>query len=198
MCSNSKDSHVSFVLIGHNSILFFKPQPCQSDFGCGHAICHRCASLENPDFYHLAGFNHFRQEKGRITALLVVVILLLSDQLSSSVIKPWINRTRPCFVLGDVRLLIEQSGSPSFPSSHAANMAAMATLFAVKYRRLTVLFVAVALLVSYSRIYVGVHYPSDLLGGWVVGMACAATVLMIETQVGIFFKNRLHEKTTPE
>jgi undecaprenyl-diphosphatase len=141
----------------------------------------------------------FGRKKGRVTAILVVVILVLSDQLSSSVIKPWINRTRPCFVLSGVRLLIDQSGSPSFPSSHAANMAAMAVLFSVKYRRFAALFIAIALVVSYSRIYVGVHYPSDLIGGWVVGIACAATILMAEKQIRIIIKrNRLEKNNTPE
>ena len=61
----------------------------------------------------------FGGQKGRITALLVVILLTLSDQLSSAVIKPWVNRLRPCFALDNVRLLIDQSRSPSFPSSHA-------------------------------------------------------------------------------
>ena len=141
----------------------------------------------------------FGKKKGRVTALLVVVILVLSDQLSSSVIKPWINRIRPCFVVEGVRLLIEQSGSPSFPSSHAANMAAMAVLFSVKYRKFAALFIAIALMVSYSRIYVGVHYPSDLLGGWMVGIACASAVLMAEKQILGAIKIRcLKKNDTPE
>lgn len=132
----------------------------------------------------------FGGKKGRIVALLVVVILTLSDQLSSSVVKPLVNRVRPCFVVEGVRLLIEQSRSPSFPSSHAANMASMATLFSVKYRRQTALFVSIALLVAYSRIYVGVHYPSDLLGGALLGVVCAVVVLWIERGVRVLWQRR--------
>jgi len=132
----------------------------------------------------------FGRKKGRITALLVVVILTLSDQLSSAVIKPWVNRVRPCFVVEGVRLLIDQCGSPSFTSSHAANMAAMATLFSVKYRRYTAVFIFIAALVAYSRIYVGVHYPSDIVGGAIVGILCAALILWLEGWVRVLWQRR--------
>jgi len=125
----------------------------------------------------------FGGKKGRIVALLVVIILTASDQLSSAVIKPWVNRLRPCFALNNVRLLIDQSRSPSFPSSHAANNAAMATLFSVQYKRYTIIFISIALLVSYSRIYVGVHYPSDVLGGIFIGILCSAMILLLEKLV---------------
>jgi undecaprenyl-diphosphatase len=125
----------------------------------------------------------FGGKKGRIVALLVVIILTASDQLSSAVIKPWVNRLRPCFALNNVRLLIDQSRSFSFPSSHAANNAAMATLFSVQYKRYTIIFISIALLVSYSRIYVGVHYPSDVLGGIFIGILCSAMILLLEKVV---------------
>jgi undecaprenyl-diphosphatase len=136
----------------------------------------------------------FGGKKGRWTGILVIVILVLSDQLSSSVIKPWINRTRPCFVVEGARLLINQVKSPSFPSSHAANTAAMAMLFSMKYRRLSILFVSIAFIVSYSRIYVGVHYPSDIFGGWVVGIVCSGIVLVLEKQIGLQIQKRLLKK----
>ena len=125
----------------------------------------------------------FGGQKGRITALLVVILLTLSDQLSSAVIKPWVNRLRPCFALDNVRLLIDQSRSPSFPSSHATNNAAMAALFSFRYRRYMPIFISIALLVSYSRIYVGVHYPSDVLGGLVIGVLCCTLILLLERVV---------------
>ena len=130
----------------------------------------------------------FGGKKGRIVALLVVLVLTLTDQLSSFVLKSWIKRVRPCFVVEGVRLLIHQSRSYSFPSSHAANMAAMATLFSVKYRRYTAVFIAIAATVAYSRIYVGVHYPSDVLGGIFVGVLCATCILGIERGVQVFWR----------
>ncbi len=125
----------------------------------------------------------FGGRKGRTVAVLALFTLALSDQLSSAVIKPLVHRVRPCFLpdlAGLCRLLIEQPHSPSFPSSHAANNTALAVLFSVKYRRLTGVFVFLALLSSYSRIYVGVHFPSDLIGGALLGAACAAAILWLE------------------
>ncbi len=139
----------------------------------------------------------FGGKKGRITALLVVVVLTLSDQISSSVIKPWVNRLRPCFALDNVRLLIDQSRSPSFPSSHATNNAAMATLFSVRYKRYSVLFISMALLVSYSRIYVGVHYPSDVLGGLFIGTLCCTGILLLGKAIRPVL-SRVKNRTTQE
>jgi len=126
----------------------------------------------------------FGGKKGRITALLVLLIVALSDQLVNFVIKPWIGRVRPCFVLENVRCLIDQPNSPSFPSSHASNMAAMATLFSYRYRRYTAGFVFIAFLISFSRMYVGVHYPSDMTAGWCVGIVCAVVILFLGRKAG--------------
>jgi undecaprenyl-diphosphatase len=140
----------------------------------------------------------FGGRKGRITILLLIFVITMSDQISSFVIKPLFSRVRPCFVLDNVRLLIDQSGSPSFTSSHAANLAAMAMLFSWRYRRRMWLPISLALFISYSRIYVGVHYPSDILGGWIIGIFCATVVLLvrygIETGWRKWRAGREHEK----
>lgn len=122
----------------------------------------------------------FGGKKGRITALLVIVLITLSNYLSSEVIKPLVGRVRPCFVVEGARLLIDQSRSPSFPSSHATNNAAWAALFSVKFPRLKWVFIFIAGMVAYSRVYIGVHYPSDLIAGGLLGVACAFFVLFLE------------------
>lgn len=132
----------------------------------------------------------FGGKKGRIVALLVIPILTLSDQVSSFVVKPWVQRVRPCFVVEGARLLIDQSRSFSFPSSHAANNAAAAVLFSVKYRRYTWVFVFIAGVVAYSRVYVGVHYPSDILGGALLGVLCAGVILGLERAVQLVWERR--------
>jgi len=128
----------------------------------------------------------FGGKKGRIAGLLAVILITLSDQVSSSVIKPLVHRLRPCFVpelQGLCRLLINQSGSYSFPSSHATNNTAIAVFFILKYRRWSVslaLVVLFSVLSTYSRVYVGVHFPSDLIGGALLGTLCAVAVLQFE------------------
>jgi undecaprenyl-diphosphatase len=62
-------------------------------------------------------------------------------------------------------------------------MASMATLFSFQYKKWLLLFIGIAFVVSFSRIYVGVHYPSDILGGWIVGFICACVILFIKWEI---------------
>jgi len=119
----------------------------------------------------------FGGAKGRITALLLVLAVTFSDQISSFVIKPFVHRTRPCFVLEGVRLLIDQPNSPSFPSSHAANMMSTSVVMFAQYRKKSLIYLVLAALVMYSRMYVGVHYPADIAGGIITGGLCGCAVM---------------------
>ncbi len=121
----------------------------------------------------------FGGRKGRITAALAVVILVFSDQIVNFVIKPLVGRDRPCYTLEHVRLLISQPHSRSFPSSHAANTAAMACLFCVRHGRWGWPVAFIAFCIGLSRIVVGVHYPSDVAVGFLAGVLIAWAVLRV-------------------
>ncbi|MGE5411123.1 MAG: phosphatase PAP2 family protein [Clostridiales bacterium] len=108
---------------------------------------------------------------GKVAAIGSLVLITFSDQLSSFFIKQWVARIRPCNALSDARLLIEPSNSFSFPSSHAVNNFAVFVYFSKIYPNLKWILFIVAFLVSFSRIYVGRHYPSDVLGGAIIGSA---------------------------
>ncbi len=129
-------------------------------------------------------------KRGRTAALLLVLVLVCSDQLSSSVIKPAVQRARPCHTVGgvpvlqQVHLLVPCGGGKSFPSSHAVNNFAVATLLAFFYRRWMWAFFSWAALVAISRVTVGVHFPSDILGGAVLGAGVAALLLWIWHTLG--------------
>ena len=118
------------------------------------------------------------QRKGRIVGILVIVVIAIGDQVCNQIIKPWVGRIRPCNVLEGVHLLINCTQSPSFPSSHATNMFSSCILLSYFYRRIAPFFLIIAFLVSYSRIYVGVHYPLDVLGGMVLGFLVTLLVLI--------------------
>ena len=136
----------------------------------------------------------FGGTKGRIAVLLAVIIVTMSDQISSFVIKPLVHRLRPCnpkALVEGGRFLLGYKKSFSFTSSHAANMAAMATLFSFKYPKLKTIFITIASLVAYSRIYVGVHYPADILGGIITGMFCALLVLFVEKKVRELWRTKI-------
>jgi undecaprenyl-diphosphatase len=139
--------------------------------------------------------------KGKEALYLIPLFLLavgLSDFTASGIMKPLFHRIRPCFALEGVRLLVAQSHSWSFASSHAANSAAIASLVWLFFWRgetvdkaFTVVVIVYGAMVSFSRIYIGVHYPGDVVGGIAIGIASAA---LIYTAFAWFVKNVVHRK----
>ncbi|HEX4046660.1 MAG TPA: phosphatase PAP2 family protein [Elusimicrobiota bacterium] len=114
--------------------------------------------------------------KGRRRALKVLIVAALavgaSDFTAHRVIKPWVARPRPERALGsEVVLRAPVGGAYGFPSNHASNMAAAASVLSVAYPAGTPVFAALAALVAYSRVYVGAHYPGDVLAGLALGTA---------------------------
>ena len=108
--------------------------------------------------------------KGKIAALFALLLITASDQFSSAFLKNLIQRVRPCNFLDDVRIVLGCTGSFSFPSSHAVNNFAIATFFAILYPKYKWALFISAFLVAFSRPYIGVHYPSDMVGGAIIGI----------------------------
>jgi undecaprenyl-diphosphatase len=109
--------------------------------------------------------------------VLVILTATITDQTSSTFFKEWINRTRPCndeFLKYQVRLLLNRCpGSGSFTSSHATNHFGAAVLIYLTLKPVIkkwgyLLFIW-AITVSYAQVYVGFHYPLDVIGGAVLG-----------------------------
>jgi undecaprenyl-diphosphatase len=112
----------------------------------------------------------------RWLAAFSLVALLLSDQLSAGFLKPLIGRPRPCHVLENINLLVGCGGGKSMPSSHAANAFAQAVFFSCVRRRLAKYLLPFAAIVALSRVFVGVHYPGDILAGAVLGAMIGVAV----------------------
>jgi len=113
----------------------------------------------------------FGNAKLRWAALFSVLVLIVTDQLSAGLLKPLIGRLRPCHVLENINLLVDCGGGKSMPSSHAANAFGQAVLFAMLYRRWAWPLLVFAALIAISRVFVGVHYPFDILVGAIIGAA---------------------------
>ncbi len=108
---------------------------------------------------------------GLYCVIAAAVAVALSDLTTVRLLKPLFARARPPFALETVRLLLPyQAPSPAFPSAHAANAFAFAFVVFTEYKRVGAALFAVALVVSYSRVYVGVHFPLDAVGGAVWGI----------------------------
>ena len=128
-------------------------------------------------------------KEGRIIILLVIPLILLSDQISSSFLKPLVGRIRPCNTLENINLLVNKSKAFSFPSAHAANFFALATYFGYYYRKYIWWFMFVATMVALSRVIVGVHYPFDVVGGAIIGVNCAYAIIYLRKYFESCLKN---------
>ena len=107
--------------------------------------------------------------------------LVFSDTLGAQVLRPLIGRMRPCFALppGTFRWLAPASDVGSLPSLHAANFFAMAFVTWSTIRGAGLVALGVAAAVAWSRVHVGVHWPSDVLAGAVWGASCATAALWL-------------------
>jgi membrane-associated phospholipid phosphatase len=128
--------------------------------------------------------------KGIIFFLLLALAIGLTDGGVCRAIKHAIGRERPFTALADVRCLLGQGGSASMPSSHAANWFAATMVAFVFYRRSLWIMLPLAMAVSFSRVYCGVHYPSDVLAGAILGAGTAAATLWLCTELWIFAGRR--------
>lgn len=117
--------------------------------------------------------------KGRTCVLLLLVSVSITDPVNSRILKPLVDRQRPSHALVGARVLVPDNGGASFPSTHAANMFAAAYILSFFYSQRRILWIAIAFLVAYSRVYVGVHYPADVAGGAIVGVTIAWGVISL-------------------
>ncbi len=126
----------------------------------------------------------------------------LTDQVSSSIFKPLFHRLRPCndpALLGKTRLLLDHcSGGFSFTSSHAANHFGLAMFIFITWgtaqQKITKYFFVWAGVIAYAQMYVGVHYPLDILGGTIIGLLAGygMAILYLKWAGPMTFKNNVH------
>ena len=130
-------------------------------------------------FYGYLIFRLYQHYKWQFYQPLIALILviIIADQTTSGFMKPFFERLRPCHEasLAELIVLVKGCGGTyGFASSHAANTFGLATFFfLIERSKFSVIMIVWALLVSYSRIYLGVHYPFDVVVGGMVGMAAA-------------------------
>ena len=139
--------------------------------------------------------------RANMTIILGVAISIGASDLTCSLIKENVGRVRPHQSIGETRF--QQSGTwvtlpedftatrlrgSSFPSAHAANAAAAALVLFAAFRRKAIW--ALPLVIGYSRIYLGKHFPMDVLAGWATGLAVSGVLLPIYPVVFSFLRSR--------
>jgi undecaprenyl-diphosphatase len=112
-------------------------------------------------------------------AATVLIAVALAHVMTDGVIKPLVARPRPFETIADTRVIDRRPGTYSFPSGHAATSLAGAIGLTWLWPAGRVLFWPLAFLIVVSRIYVGVHYPVDVLCGAGLGVLCALTARSI-------------------
>jgi len=139
----------------------------------------------------------FGSTRLRLCALLMVLVVALGDPLVVGTVKDSVLRPRPFVTIQDARLFGEKgkgyvppradgslppgANRHSFPSAHAANWFALATVACLFYRRRAWFLFPLAAAVAFSRVYNGVHYPSDVTAGAILGTGYAiAFVLLVQ------------------
>ncbi|PSR57071.1 phosphatase PAP2 family protein [Adhaeribacter arboris] len=131
-----------------------------------------------PFYALLVAFLIFRFRRQSILMFMIIALsLIAADGISSRIIKPYFARLRPCHdssLSETINLVAGCGGKFGFLSSHAANSFGIAMLFAFllpeRYRYFKIFVFVWAALISYSRIYLGVHFPGDVLGGAFLGI----------------------------
>ena len=124
-----------------------------------------------------------------LVILALIVCIIIADQVSSGLIKEMVHRLRPSRNpdLENMVCLLKgyRGGKYGFVSSHAANSFGLAMLTSLFFRnrKYTIIVFFWAAIVAYSRIYLGVHYPGDVIGGAIVGVGAAMLVYWLFTKV---------------
>jgi len=111
--------------------------------------------------------------------LMAGIIAFMFELPAHLIIKNLVKRDRPCEVLANVNRRITPSDQFSFPSGHTAAAFAIATLVSIQFPILVAPMITWALLVGFSRIYLGVHYPTDILAGIVIGVTSGLGGVML-------------------
>jgi undecaprenyl-diphosphatase len=164
-----------FINLGMDSSVLDVIMPFITNFGSLIAWCIVCVLI-----FVLGG------ETGRKVAIVGLAALFISN-VAVVLLKYLVAEPRPFLTLPNVELLVSENEIYSFPSGHTASSFAAATVFGLKYRlnlkgktfRLIYPLLAFAAVIGFSRIYIGVHYPLDVVFGAAVGIISALLVLKI-------------------
>ncbi len=125
-------------------------------------------------------------KKYRKSGIAVIIALVFCLVFGNGILKNIVGRSRPCWIDDSIKLLIDIPKDYSFPSGHTFSSFAAAISITFFHKKEGVAAFILAILIAFSRLYLFVHYPSDILGGIALGSVAAIS--------GIFLVNRAYKK----
>lgn len=127
---------------------------------------------------------------GKIAALGIIILITVTDQTGYKLLKEFFARERPCNALSDVLSPLGCAGGYSFPSNHALNNFAAAAFFSMLYPNYKIVLYVTASLIAISRVYLGLHYPSDIIVGAAIGMIFGYIFARAVLKINEYFNNK--------
>ena len=132
--------------------------------------------------------------KTRKVGVRCLASMVIGLVITNLIIKNWVARVRPYEVIQGLECIIEKAHDWSFPSGHATNSLACAwVIFKRMDRKYGVPALIMAILISLSRLYVGIHYPTDVLGGVAIGIGCACLTLWMMPKLEKKFRKQFRQ-----
>ena len=117
-------------------------------------------------------------KRGKIALALLIISLSFNDYICAQILKPLFGRIRPSHIFLDgLNLLVSKGGKWSMPSNHASNIFTLTVILSYFYSRVKLPLYSLAVLIAVSRVYVGVHYPGDVIVGSVFGYSVGWLVI---------------------
>lgn len=123
------------------------------------------------------------RKETRFIGWISLASLLLATAMGEGLIKHIIERPRPYSVYPDVKMFIDHSTPYSFPSGHTTSTFAVSTVLARFYKKYAIPIWAFAFTMAFSRLYLFMHFPTDVIAGMFLGIACAFIVLKIAEDI---------------
>ncbi|WP_367179346.1 phosphatase PAP2 family protein [Clostridium sp.] len=117
--------------------------------------------------------------KYRKVGFMALAALILSGILGDEILKNVFRRARPLDTISTMNILIPRPLSYSFPSGHTMSSFAVAGVLGKCFKKYAIEFISLASLIAFSRVYLYVHYPTDVLAGAILGLMCSAIVIYL-------------------